>query len=134
MRSLLLFACCSLLAACQGHLDQGHLDPPAHRLAGTWTSTYDGAVVDILAEDDTSGIYIVQMADEDMTSFTGQFTATQTMLTIVNDRNGPCPGQKGDYEFAILNGVMQLTLETDECSERAEGPDYAWTRMFRASN
>ena len=55
MRSLLLIACCCLLPACQG----GKLDSPAHRLAGTWTSTFNGTIVDILAEDDTSGIFIV---------------------------------------------------------------------------
>ena len=130
MRSLLLITCCCLLPACQG----AKLDPPAHRLAGTWTSTFNGTVVDILAEDDTSGIFIVHLPDEDTTSFTGAFSATQTMLTIVNDGNGPCPGKEGEYEFAILNGVMQLTVESDECPDRADGADYAWTRMLKASN
>ncbi len=130
MRSLLLITCCCLLPACQG----GKLDSPAHRLAGTWTSTFNGTVVDILAEDDTSGIFIIKLADEDSSPYTGAFSATETMLTIVNDDNGPCPGTEGEYEFAILNGVMQLTLNSDECTGRGDGIDYAWTRMLKASN
>ena len=130
MRSLLLIACCCLMSACQAQ----QLAPPAQRLAGTWTSPFNGAVVDLIAEDDTSGVYIVQPPTEDRTSFTGSFSATQTPLPIVHDDHGPCPGTEGEYEFAILNGVMQLTVKSDDCEGRSEGTDYAWTRMFRNSN
>lgn len=130
MRSLLFIACICLLPACQTQ----KLDPPAQRLAGTWTSTFNGAIVDLIAEDDTSGIFIVLPPTEDRASYTGAFSATQTMLTIVNDDNGPCPGTEGEYEFAILNGVMQLTLNSDECTGRSDSVDYAWTRMLKASN
>lgn len=125
MRTLLLIVVTASLTACHGHLK-----PPAERLAGTWSSTFSGAVVEIIAEDDTSGIYVAMPADGEMDGYSGRFKATQTEFTIVNDDDGPCPGQTGRYEFAIMTGVIQFTLKHDECEGREPVMEEAWVRVF----
>jgi hypothetical protein len=125
MRTVLLIILTASLTACHSQLK-----PPAHRLAGTWSSTYNGAVVEIVAEDDTSGIYLVQPPQMGAPSFSGHFSASQTELTITNEEGGPCPGDEGNYQYAIMDGVLQMTLKHDACKARSEGTTYAWVRVF----
>jgi hypothetical protein len=125
MRTLLLIAIAASLTAC--HSD---LAPPAQRLAGTWSSTYSGAVVELIAGDDTSGVYIAGSPNSPESLYTGRFTATPTEITITNDDQGPCPDLAGRYEYAIMTGVIQFTLQHDECDLRHRSMDDAWVRVF----
>lgn len=125
MRTLLLTLITASLTAC--HSD---LAPPAQRLAGTWSSTYSGAVVELIAEDDTSGIYITDAPGTSMTAAAGRFTATPTEVTFTNDDESLCPDIAGRYEYAIMTGVIQFTLQHDECDLRHRSMDDAWVRVF----
>ena len=125
MRTLILIVVTASLTACHGTLA-----PPAQRLAGTWSSTYNGAVVELIAEDDTSGVYITGQPDGSGRDYTGRFTATPTEITITNDAEGPCPELAGRYQYAIMTGVVQFTLQHDECDSRHRRMDDAWVRVF----
>ena len=124
MRTLLLIVVTASLTACHSTLA-----PPAQRLAGTWSSTYSGTVVELIAEDETSGIYITDSANRP-TNYTGRFNATSTQVTFTNDEGAPCSDIAGRYEYAIMTGVIQFTLQHDECDLRHRSMDDAWVRVF----
>jgi len=84
-------------------------------------------VVELIAEDDTSGVYISEQTDS---TYTGRFSATPTEITITNDAEGPCPELAGRYQYAIMTGVVQFTLQHDECDSRHRRMDDAWVRIF----
>ncbi len=125
MRTLLLIAFAASLTACHSQLK-----PPAERLEGTWSSTYDGTVIQLIAEDDTSGVYVIRDPDAPMQLLTGNFDATQTEITFV-DELGDCEGVDGRYEYAILTSAIQLDLEHDDCPRReSKATTEAWVRVF----
>ena len=127
MRTFLLIASALSLTACHSQLQ-----PPTERLAGTWSSTYDGTVIQMMPEDDTHGAYVVRAADEPMQLIAGSYTATETHI-VFNDETGPCEGTAGRYEFAILSTSMQFDRLDDDCTGRNDiVTGGAWVRVFAA--
>ena len=125
MRTLLLIASALSLTACHSQLQ-----PPTERLAGTWSSSYDGTVIQLIAEDDTSGAYVVRAADAPMELVSGTFTATQTDIVFA-DANGPCEDAPCRYQYAVLSTALQFDDGTDDCKPRhAIITGGAWVRVF----
>tara|TARA_Y100000589_G_scaffold13917_1_gene11240 strand:- start:194 stop:610 length:417 start_codon:yes stop_codon:yes gene_type:complete len=125
MRTFLLIASALSLTACHSQLQ-----PPTERLAGTWSSTYDGTVIQMIPEDDTHGAYVVRTADEPMQLIAGSYTATETRIEF-NDETGPCEGSIGRYGYAILSTAIQFDRLEDECSGRdAVVTGGTWVRVL----
>ncbi|MDG2291713.1 MAG: hypothetical protein P8L37_03565 [Phycisphaerales bacterium] len=124
MRTLLFILLATTLAACSS--------PPPQHITGTWVSTYDGTVLDLMSDDaeQRDGIYVVQPSMTGAPPFTGQFRSTKTDVTLADDDGGPCSTMTGQYEFALLNDVMLMTLKHDECTLRSTIMEYAWTRSL----
>ena len=123
MRTLLFILLATSLTACT--------TPHAESIAGSWTSTYDGTVMDLIVADADRGLFVVQPPTPLAPPFTGQFSMTSTSVTLAEDDDGPCPALTGRYEFAVLSDVLLMTLKHDECTERATIMDYAWTRSIK---
>ncbi|MCH2149112.1 MAG: hypothetical protein MK095_06715 [Phycisphaerales bacterium] len=124
MRTLLFILLATSLAACS--------TPPPQHITGTWVSTFDGTVLDLMSDDadHSNGIFVVQPSASDVPPFTGQFRATQTDVTLAEDAGGPCATMAGQYEFALLDDVLLMTLKHDECTMRSDIMEYAWTRSL----
>lgn len=123
MRTLLFILLATSLTACTA--------PHAESIAGSWTSTYDGTVMDLIVADADRGLFVVQPPRTLTPPFTGQFSMTSTNITLAEDDDGPCPALTGHYEFAVLSDVLLMTLKHDECTARATIMDYAWTRSLK---
>ncbi|MAB84183.1 MAG: hypothetical protein CMJ24_12235 [Phycisphaerae bacterium] len=125
MRTLLLIVFAASLTACHSQLK-----PPSERLAGTWSSTFDGTVMQLIADDGTSGSYVVRDADEPMRLSSGTFKATETEISFVDDA-GACEGIEGRYDYAIMTTAIQFDAHGDDCPEREKRTaSESWVRVF----